>query len=188
MSPGPLMALLVAQTMRYGLREGLKVALAPVLTDTPIVVGCLLILSRFSDMNAVLGGVSIVGGLYVMWLGVESLRVREVAVADSGAAAHSVRKAFGINILNPHAYLFWATVGAPAVLRAARDSLASAAAFVVCFYILLCGSKMLLAVLIHRSRGFLAGKAYLRTLQALGVVLLTFGVWLIWEGYRYLSA
>jgi threonine/homoserine/homoserine lactone efflux protein len=152
------------------------------------VAGCLLVLSRFSDVNAVLGGISIVGGLYVLWLGVESLRIREVAIAESGAAAHSVRKAFGINILNPHAYLFWATVGAPTVLRAAKDGLANAVAFVVCFYILLCGSKMLLAVLIHRSRGFLSGKAYLRTLQTLGVVLLTFGVWLIREGYRYLSA
>jgi len=38
LSPGPTMTLVVAQTLRHGLREGLKVAIAPLLTDAPIVI------------------------------------------------------------------------------------------------------------------------------------------------------
>ncbi len=181
-SPGPLLALLVAQTMRYGVREGAKVALAPVLTDAPIVAVCLLILSRLSKAHLVLGWISILGGAYVCWLGVLSLRTRSVTLGEGDATPHSVRKAFFVNLLNPHVYLFWLTAGSSLVLRAARESLATAVLFVAGFYLMLCGSKIVMAVLIHRSRGFLKGKAYLSTVRLLGVALLGFAGWLIWEG------
>jgi threonine/homoserine/homoserine lactone efflux protein len=34
-TPGPLLALVIAQTLTHGPREGGKVALAPLLTDAP---------------------------------------------------------------------------------------------------------------------------------------------------------
>lgn len=189
LSPGPLLALLVAQTVRYGVREGIKVAAAPVLTDAPIVAATLLLMSQLAEIDRVLGVISVVGGLYVVWLGVESLRTREVVLADESAAPHSIRKAMVINLLNPHVYVFWGTVGAPTVLRASESgSWIPAVAFVAPFYVLLCGSKMLLAVLIHRSRAFLKGAAYRRTLVALGVVLIVFGAWLVRDGVHYLRS
>jgi len=36
-SPGSLSTLIIAQTLRHNLREGMKVAIAPILTDAPIV-------------------------------------------------------------------------------------------------------------------------------------------------------
>ena len=38
LSPGPLTALVVGQTVRFGLREGCTVALAPVITDGPLIL------------------------------------------------------------------------------------------------------------------------------------------------------
>ena len=187
LSPGPLMALLVAQTVRYGLREGLKVALAPVLTDAPIVTATLLILARVSDGNWLLAGISLAGGLYVCWLGVESIRAQTDPADAERAAPRSIRRAMGINLLNPHVYVFWTTVGAPLVFKAWAAGWTQAVGLVGCFYLVLCGSKAVIAVLVHRSRGFLAGLAYRRTLQALGVVLIGFGAWLLWESARYFS-
>ena len=186
LSPGPLLALLVAQTLRCGLREGIKVSLAPVLTDLPIVTLSLLLLSRLSDLNPVLGWISIFGGLYVGWLGYESLRVRGAEVSAAGASPNSIRKAILVNFLNPHVYLFWMTVGAPMVLRAARTDLAWSAAFATGFYVCLCGSKMLIAVLINRSRDALTGRAYKWTVRAVGIVLLGFAVWLLRGGWQAL--
>ena len=186
LSPGPLLALLVSQTIRYGLREGLKVAAAPILTDAPIVAGALVAMSRLARLETVLGWISLAGGAYVIWLGIETLRARAVSVGPAAASPHSIRRAMGINFLNPHVYVFWGTVGAPTVLRAAEINVAAAAGFMTAFYVLLCGSKMVLAVAVHRSRGFLQGAAYRRTLRGLGVVLVGFGVWLIREGAVYL--
>ena len=186
-SPGPLLALLVSQTLRHGLREGLKVALAPVLTDAPIVAFMLLLFSRLPNMDEVLGYISVCGGFYVIWLGIESLRTRSVETPAGGEGANSIRKAMAINLLNPHVYVFWGSVGAPTVLRATESGTWAAAGFVAGFYVTLCGAKMILAMLVNRSRSLLQGAGYRHTLQALGVVLLGFGVWLIREGWLYLS-
>ena len=37
-SPGPLMALVISQTLKHGIREGAKVAVAPLITDLPIIL------------------------------------------------------------------------------------------------------------------------------------------------------
>jgi len=186
LSPGPLLAFLVTQTLRYGVREGLLVALAPVLTDAPIVAASLLVLSRVAGRESLLAVISLAGGCYVIWQGIESLRPRRVVVGEGAASPHSIRKALAINLLNPHVYLFWATVGAPTVLRAARDGWAPAVGFVAGFYLLLCGSKAVLALLVHRSRKFMQGTVYRRTVQALGLALTGFGIWLAGEGLSYI--
>jgi hypothetical protein len=38
LAPGPLLALLLAQTLRHGPREGCKIALTPLVTTAPIIV------------------------------------------------------------------------------------------------------------------------------------------------------
>ncbi|MCW5978549.1 MAG: LysE family translocator [Bryobacteraceae bacterium] len=187
LSPGPILALVVSQTLRYGVREGFKVSLAPLLTDLPIVTLCVLGLSRVADLGAALAWISLAGGAYVAWLGVQSLRTQGVDNA-SAPAPRSVRKAMAINFLNAHVYLFWLTVGAPMVLKAAEGGAHFAAGFIAPFYVCLCGSKMALAALVNRSRGFLKGRTYVWTLRALGAALIAFGLWLIAEGARALSA
>ena len=37
-SPGPLTVLVIGETLRHGLRSGLQVAIAPVLTDIPVIL------------------------------------------------------------------------------------------------------------------------------------------------------
>jgi threonine/homoserine/homoserine lactone efflux protein len=181
LSPGPVLALVVSQTLRYGLREGLKVSLAPLVTDLPIVSFCLFVLSRVSHTGLVLAWISIAGGVYVAWLGIDSLRMR-MENTSSTPLPKSFWKAVAINFLNPHVYLFWLTVGAPTVLRAANDGMAFAALFAAPFYVCLCGSKMLVAVLVHRSRSFLHGDGYRWSLRAVGGALVLFGLWLVRDG------
>jgi threonine/homoserine/homoserine lactone efflux protein len=46
LAPGPLMALVLAQSLRHGAREGCKIALAPLLTDMPISFHLMLVGSK----------------------------------------------------------------------------------------------------------------------------------------------
>jgi len=182
LSPGPLLVLLVSQTLRYGQREGVKVALAPVLTDLPIVAASLVAVSRLAEVSGALAVISVAGGLYLVWLGIESLRIREAVVSGRQASPHSVRKAMLVNFLNPHVYLFWAIVGSPLVLEGAEAGLGAPVVFVATFYACLCGSKALVAVMLGRSRSLLAGAAYLWTIRTLGLALVAFGLWLVATG------
>ena len=61
LSPGPLMSLVIAQTMAHGGREGIKVSLPPLLTDPPIILASLLLLRQFASQDPILGGISWMG-------------------------------------------------------------------------------------------------------------------------------
>jgi threonine/homoserine/homoserine lactone efflux protein len=130
--------------------------------------------------------VGTIGGLVVIWLGVEILRsVREAILpSDAGAQAdprQELRRGVVVNALNPHPYLFWATVGGPALLSGWRISPWYALAFIVPFYVLLVGSKMTLAWLVSRQAEGLSLTWYRRVLAGCGLLMFAMGGWIIWQ-------
>ena len=51
LSPGPLLTLVISETLKHGTRSGIKVALAPLITDTPIVMLAITVVSQVSDLH-----------------------------------------------------------------------------------------------------------------------------------------
>jgi threonine/homoserine/homoserine lactone efflux protein len=187
-APGPLMALVLAQSIRYGTREGQKVALAPLITDVPIVlVATALVAAAAEAALGLLGAISLAGAVFVAYLGVESIRTTGVAAGRPDEAPRSWTRGAVVNALSPHPYLFWVTVGAPTLIRAWTDNPLAAAGFLVGFYACLVGAKMLLAVVAGRSGGRLSGGAYRAVMVVLGGLLLLFAVRLAIEGLRLLG-
>lgn len=187
-SPGPLLTLVVAQTLAHGVREGVKVALAPLLTDLPIIALAALASARIARFEGALGAISLAGAGFVAFLAWGSLRTSGPAVGAEAGAPRSLRKGALVNVLNPHPYLFWTTVGVPTMVRAAAaDGPPAAAAFVGAFLALLAGSKVLIAVAVGRSRAVLAGRTYAWTMRALGVLLFAFALLLLRDGLALLG-
>lgn len=183
-SPGPLLALVVTASLRSGLGGGLRVALAPLITDAPIIALAVLLAGSLSP--EALRWVGTIGGLVVIWLGIETLRAarRAVLPEKSELAADPRRELWrGVvaNALNPHPYLFWATVGGPALVGGWRLSPWYALAFMLSFYTLLLGSKIAVAWLVSRQAGALSQTWYRRVLVGCGLLLLGMGLWLIWQ-------
>ena len=183
-SPGPLLTLVVSETLRHDIRSGVRVALAPIITDLPIIVLTLILSTQLSRFKPILGGFSIVGGCFVFYLGVQCLRTKAVEIDLKAAKPRSLSKGIIVNFLSPHPYLFWFSVGAPIVTKAMGVSLFAPVAFIAGFYFLLVGSKILLALLVGRWRGFLAGKGYIYTMRFLGFVLCVLAVYLFRDGLK----
>lgn len=184
LSPGPLLALVIAQTLRHGAKEGVKVAFAPVLSDVPVVLLSLFVTSRFSGLGSALAWMSIVGGVFVAYLGYESFRVAPADLTGGQTAPRSFAKAVAVNLLNPHVYLFWAAAGAPMVLKGLKRPDGAAFAFIGGFYFCLVGSKVLLAIFIGRSRDALTGRGYVITMRLLGLLLFAMAIWMLVDGAR----
>jgi threonine/homoserine/homoserine lactone efflux protein len=184
-APGPLLTLVIAETLRHDMKAGIKVALAPILTDLPIILFTLFILTKLSHFDFILGAVSILGGLVVFWLGYESIRTKGVHVAINEIQCRSFRKGVIVNLLNPHPYLFWFSVGGPIMMKALDHDSMGAGIFIASFYLFLVGSKVLLAVIVGRSRDFLTGKIYVYIMRLLGVLLWVFALMLFYEGIRF---
>ena len=70
-SPGPLLAITISETLQYGKWEGIKVAISPLFTDLPIVLSVLFILSHLISSNFVIGIIAFFGASYLIYSGVE---------------------------------------------------------------------------------------------------------------------
>jgi threonine/homoserine/homoserine lactone efflux protein len=170
--------------MRSGLAGGLRVALAPLLTDAPIILLAVLFVGVLPQ--AVVGWVGVVGGVVVVGMGVEILRTAPRTVLpgegdDQPDPRRELWRGVLVNLLNPHPYLFWTTVGAPALVGGWRISPWHALAFVGPFYALLVGSKVALAWAVSRRAGALPLKWYRGLLAGCGVLMVVLGCWLVWQ-------
>lgn len=188
LSPGPLSTLVISQTLRHGIREGMRVALSPLITDLPIILISVFVLTQFTNANTILGIISIVGALFVGYLAYETFTTTHFEVNAQTPALQSLLRGALVNALSPHPYLFWFSVGAPTMVKTMQTSgLPAALAFVLGFYVLLVGSKVFVAMLVGKSRGWLMGPAYGWIMRALAVVLLVFALLLLREGLHLLG-
>jgi threonine/homoserine/homoserine lactone efflux protein len=190
-TPGPLLGLIINETLRGGWQAGVLVALAPLIADAVIIGLTFTVLLQLPSFVFPLLG--IIGGCYVIFMGWETLRTAStVSLPMTGQAENaentqnarsSLYKGLMVNMLNPHPYLFWLTVGGPLISRLSEQSAWSAiVAFLGGFYGCLVGSKIVLAVFIHTGRTRLQGRGYRLALQVSGMLLLLFGGMLVWGG------
>ncbi|HPO12411.1 MAG TPA: LysE family translocator [Candidatus Hydrogenedentes bacterium] len=186
-SPGPFLTLVISHSLAHGAREGVKVALAPLITDVPIVLLSILVLARLAGFHLLLGGITFAGGLFLAYLAYESFKITGFDLDTPCSKPQSLRRGVLVNFLNPHPYLFWLTVGSPIIIKGWAVSPFNAAGFLAGFYGCLVGSKVLVAVSVGRSRHFFTGKPYVYVMRILGVLLSVFALLLFWEALEFLG-
>jgi threonine/homoserine/homoserine lactone efflux protein len=187
LTPGPLMTLVITETLKHGTREGIKVSMAPLITDFPIIVISIYLISEIANFNNIIGIISLAGAGYLIYLGYESMFFKGVDIDVNRLKPQSVRKGILANVLNPNPYIFWISVGAPMILKAAEVSTMAVFLFIFLMYFCLVGSKVLTAYIIGKSRHLFKSKNYILLLRGLGLVLLFFALIFLIDGLRYLG-
>ena len=163
-------------------KEGIKVAIAPLLTDIPIVAVTFLILSRLQAFEVLTGIVSLCGAAFIFYLAYDTYLSSRRTPALTDVSANSYQKGVLVNFLSPHPYLFWLLVGAPLITEAGENSTIAQVVFIVCFYLFLVGSKIIIAYVTDKSKQLLSSKYYLYLLRFLAIILVLFGIKLIYDG------
>ena len=185
LSPGPLLALVVAQTLRFGAAVGVRVALAPLITDLPIVAGAVLLVGAAPTAGPLPAAIALAGAVFVAYLALDTLRT-ELPSEDEvvAEAPRSWTRGVVVNALSPHPYLFWLVVGAPTLLGAwAGDGAAGAGGFLAGFYGGLVGSKAIVAAATARARALVSGHRYRMVMRVLAVLLALFALGLAREAW-----
>ncbi len=186
-APGPLLTLVISETLQHDFKSGIKVAIAPIITDLPIILLTLFILSRLSNFNNILGIISFIGAFFILFMGYTNLRTSGVALNENQVEPKSLIKGLLINVLSPHPYLFWLSVGAPIIFKAMSLNVSAPLVFIISFYFFLVGSKIILALLVGHSKSFLRDKVYIFTLRFLGLLLCFFSAVLFYDGLKLLE-
>lgn len=71
--------------------------------------------------------------------------------------------------------------------KAKQQNIFCVIGFIATFYILLVGSKLLLAVITGKSLTFMTGKTYILLMRALGVILCVFAGLLVKDGLHLMG-
>ncbi len=180
------MTLVISETLKNNRKEGMKVAIVPLITDIPIVLITILIISKLSSFNLILGSISILGSIFVGYLAYENISLKEIKLKPFEKST-SFRKGIIVNFLNPNPYIFWFTVGAPLVVKALDVNVYAAASFIAGFYIFLVGSQISVAVIVEKYSHFLKSRLYIYLIRITGAMLLVFAFLFLKDGLRLLS-
>lgn len=183
LKPGPLGIVVIQQTLAHGLGSGARASLAPLITDGPIILAAILVLPHFQDYVPFVAGVSLLGGVYLMWIGGKLIRARSVGLEAGIGTTASLAEAVKVNFLNPGPYLFWFTVGGAYILL---GTVAQGVAFVAVAVGTLVAGKMFVAVLAATARPWLSGVAYSYVMRGLAGGLILFGLMLLVRSYELL--
>lgn len=191
-TPGPLLALVIAQTMFHGPREGCKVALAPLLTDTPIVFAAILLTQSAVGHGLILGTLTLCGSAFLLSCAYGCLRWQPPGRAPgdrpTAKGPGSIRKGVLANFLNPGPYLFWMTVGAPLALQSLDLGWPVLASFLGAFSLTIVSAKIGVALLTWRTGPVLGSRGYMLAMKGLGVMLLGYAALFVRDGLRLLGS
>ncbi len=183
-SPGPLLVLVISESITHGTRAGVKTALAPLITDTPIIILSFFILKQLQDFKLVLAILSICGAFYILFLAYEGWKSGPIESTDITKKSNGLIKGFYANMLNPHPYVFWLMVGTPLIIKGAHISFMTAAMFLFFFYFCIIGAKMAVAILVGRYRERF-NQYYVVIQRVLSFVLVILSILFFYEGIKY---
>ncbi len=186
LSPGPMLFLVVSQTIKHDFKEGSKIAFSPLISDIPIIILSLILITFLEGYNSILGIIFIAGGLYLVYLAYGSFKFKPRDVDVELNKPKSLRKGVTLNLLNPSPYIFWITVGSPIIIPAYIINPIGPLEFIISFYIFLVGIKICIAYITGKSREFITGTTYLHLMRILGIFISIFAIIYLYHGFQVL--
>src|SRR5687768_9129278 len=152
--PGPFQTYLISQTLTKGWKQTLPAALAPLISDGPIIALCLLVLSQIPLWLQRF--LYIAGGLFVLYLSYGAYKswknFNSNIVSAETMAQQSVLKAALINTLSPGPYIFWSLVTGPILLTGWRQTPIYGLSFIAGFYLTMILSLVIIILVFGIAR------------------------------------
>jgi threonine/homoserine/homoserine lactone efflux protein len=181
--PGPLQTYLISQSLVRGYRHTLPAAFSPLISDGPIIVLVLFLLSNLPRW--LVNALQIGGGVFLLYLAVsagKTWRNYDARKAVEAKPGHqTLLKATLVNLLNPNPYLGWSLVMGPLLLNAWRETPVDGIILLVAFYATLVISLVGTIILFSTARNL--GPRVSRVLIGISAIALAcFGVYELWSG------
>jgi threonine/homoserine/homoserine lactone efflux protein len=182
--PGSFQTYLISQTLTRGWKRTLPAALAPLISDGPIILICVLLLSQVPDWLKRF--LHIAGGLFILYLTYGTYKTWKnfnLSVPVVETETHqSVLKAAMMNALNPNPYIFWTLVTGPILLQGWHESPVNGIGFLAGFYISMILCLVLIIIVFGIASRF--GSKVNRTMLGISAIaLFCFGGYQLWQGF-----
>lgn len=176
--PGPFQAYLLSQSVKKGWKKTLPSALAPLLSDGPIIILILVLLKNLP--SSFLSIIRLAGALFLVYLAFGAFKVflHGDAAEQDGEDKSGLGKAILINMFGPGPWIFWSTIGGPILLTALNSSIILGVAFLLGFYFAMIG-MFSLYILLFGQLGRLGERTSKLLSLVSAVILLGFAIYLV---------
>jgi threonine/homoserine/homoserine lactone efflux protein len=135
--PGPFLAYIISETMKNGWRSTLPASFAPIISDIPIALSVLLLLSTVPDSFVLI--LRFGGGLFLLFLAYKAFKSWQQFDNKSLVAVDPSHKTFFkavlVNLLNPGPYLGWSLIMGPLFLEGWAETPGHGITLVIGFYV-----------------------------------------------------
>jgi threonine/homoserine/homoserine lactone efflux protein len=196
MMPGPISTMALVEGSRQGFRAGPLLTLGHALAELVMALALLVGLSDALQRPAVAGVIGVVGGIVLLWMGMDIARAAWLGRVVLGGGGPPVGFArLGLvpagavaSLVNPYWLLWWATVGAAALLQFLPFGLLGFVAFFGGHILSDLAWNSFLAAVVSSGRQVLAPRVYRGILLVCGAFLMLLSVWFVWSGVGFLRS
>ena len=199
LSPGPLTTLAAQEGVRRGAWAGPALALGHGVVELALVIGLALGLDRVLEQEALTATIALLGGLFLLWLGLSTIRsapqqtlpersnaldppTNLINATTALQARPLVAVGGAVSISNPFWVIWWATVGAAYVVEALDYGPAGVAAFYSAHILTDLGWLSLIAFALASGRRVMNVRVYRGVLALCGVFLIGLAGWFLASG------
>ena len=192
--PGPLLTVTISQSAQRGFWQGPLLILGHAIAELAIVLALTAGLSRLLKRKAVAGLIGLLGGAFLLWMGLDIARsawwgtvsLSLPSAEESGAQVGPVVAGALVSVSNPHWVLWWATVGVSYVALALRQGPLGLGSFYVGHILADLSWYSLVAFVITAGRSVLSQSIYRGILFVCGFFLIALSLYFIYSGINFL--
>jgi threonine/homoserine/homoserine lactone efflux protein len=185
--PGPFQTYLISQSMSHGWRSTIPAAFAPLLSDGPIILLVLLLLSQIPFwLTQVL---QCAGGIFLLYLAMGAFKTwHNYTMTNSlqnQTGPQTALKGALVNFLNPNPWLAWSLVMGPLLLKGWRETPINGISLLVGFY----GTMILVTlgiILLFASARNLGPRVSRILVGISAIAMACFGLFELWSGLKVL--
>ncbi|HET6454358.1 MAG TPA: LysE family transporter [Armatimonadota bacterium] len=136
--PGPLLTVTIAQTARRGMRASVLLVAGHSLLELVLVVGLWFGLGHFLRIRPVIGTITVLGGLMLLWMGWGMIRDARRGALDirttandggEGVLRNPILTGMAVSISNPYWVIWWATIGLTFFAALSQNAVSTICAF-----------------------------------------------------------
>ena len=181
-APGPVTAVVIGKGNESPW-AGTLVALGHGIVEIPLMVAVYLGVGQLLDSTVVAASVGIIGGIFVVWMGIGMLRgLRQNALNPKVDRRSPLASGILLSIANPYFLVWWGTVGAALILRSFEFGLVGFIAFAIGHWLCDLAWDSFLGMVAYKGGQFFGNRFQHGVFALSGILLLFFGGKLVWEG------
>lgn len=179
LSPGPVLAVTIAKG-RKDRNAGAFISIGHGIIEFPLMILIYLGFSRFFTMEIIKRAIGIGGGLMLIYMGLEMIKIRrEISGEGKDLPYGSITAGFLTTTSNPYFFIWWATIGAALIVAATGFGVMGFLLFMITHWSCDLVWYYFVSRMVNKSKHLWTEEIHEVVFGGCGIFLTVFGIWFI---------